>query len=363
MILQIWMSSSDLAFVFPLCAQARRNGMSIYLRGDVWYYLFYVNGRRYRGSTKTKNKKQAERVEAKARVAAETGESLHPKRAPLIQDFAKQFLEWLDKTTLEQKTKNDYKNGRRLILQSALCGMRMDQITSDDVETTKFHESPHSRNCAIRTLRQMLGKARDWKLIHEVPRIKSIKVFPRDRIVTLEYERQLLGSCPRPLKDVLTIMLDSGLRNGEVIRMRLEHINWESAFYFNPKGKTRKARRLVPLSERVIAILRNIQREQSGQREGWIFPSKKSASGHIGLSGIEHTFRKSARKLGIPDALKLYCARHTFGTVAMAETRNPGLVREVMGHESLDTTMGYLHPETSQIKVVIDRLNQQKYLM
>jgi len=160
------------------------------------------------------------------------------------------------------------------------------------------------------------------------------------RIVTVEDERQLLGSCPRPLKDVLTIMLDSGLRNGEVIRMRFEYINWESAFYFNPKGKTRKARRLVPLSERVIAILRNIQREQSGQREGWIFPSKKSASGHIGLSGIEHTFRKSARKLGIPDALKLYCARHTFGTVAMAETRNPGLVREVMGHESLDTTMG-----------------------
>jgi hypothetical protein len=47
----------------------------------------------------------------------------------------------------------------------------------------------------------------------------------------------------------------------------------------------------------------------------------------------------------------------------MADTRNPGLVKEVMGHESLDTTMGYLHPETSQIKVVIDRLNHQKYLM
>jgi integrase len=209
----------------------------------------------------------------------------------------------------------------------------------------------------------MLGKARDWKLIREVPRIKAVKVFPRDRMVTVEDERQLLASCPRPLKDVLTVMLDSGLRNGEVIRMRLEQINWESASYFNPKGKTRKARRLVPLSERVIALLRNIQREQSGQREGWVFPSKKSRSGYIGLSGIEHMFRTIARKLVIPDALKLYCARHTFGTVAMAETRNPGLVQEVMGHESLNTTMGYLHPETSQIKVVIDRLNQQKCLM
>jgi integrase len=208
----------------------------------------------------------------------------------------------------------------------------------------------------------MLGKARDWKLIREVPRIKSLKIFPRDRMVTLDDERQLLASCPRPLKDVLIIMLDSGLRNGEVMKNALGAHQLGERVLFNPKGKTRKARRLVPLSERVIALLWNIQLEQSGQTEGWVFPSKKSTSGHIGLSGIEHAFRKLARKLGIPDALKLYCARHTFGTVAMAETRNPGLVKEVMGHESLDTTMGYLHPETSQIKVVIDRLNQQKHV-
>ena len=145
--------------------------------------------------------------------------------------------------------------------------------------------------------------------------------------------------------------------------MRFEYINWMNAFYFNPRGKTRKARRPVPLSERVIALLNDRHQKQHRRDEGWLFPSKRSRSGHVELSGIEHMFRKIARKLEIPDSLKLYCARHTFGTVAMAETRNPGLVKEVMGHESLDTTMGYLHPETSQIKAVIDRLNQQKYVM
>ena len=158
-------------------------------------------------------------------------------------------------------------------------------------------------------------------------------------------------------------MLDSGLRNGEVIRMRWETINWEGAFYFNPRGKTRKARRPVPLSERVIALLRTIQLEQLDTRESWVFPSKKSRLGYIGLSGLEQAFRNVARRLEIPDALKLYCARHTFGTVAMAETRNPGPVKEVMGHESLTTTMGYLHPDTDQIKIVIDRLNQEKNVM
>jgi integrase len=211
-------------------------------------------------------------------------------------------------------------------------------------------------------MRRMLGKARDWKFIREVPRVKSVKVDARSRLVTDADERALLPACPRPLRDVLTIMLDSGMRNGEVVRMRLEHISWEGAFYFNLKGKSRKARRVVPLSERVIVILRTIQQEQEGGIEGWVFPSEKSRSGHIELSGIEHMFRKIARTLGIPDVLKLYCARHTFGTVAMAETRNPGLVKDVMGHESLSTTMIYLHPETGQIKNVIDRRNQQKDL-
>lgn len=346
--------------------------MSIYLRGEVWYYLFYIHGRRYRGSTKTNNETEALRVEARKRVAAEQGESLRPKRVPLVREFVKPFEDWLDKTTLAANTKSDYKNGRRLILKTPLAGMRMDLVTADDVETMNFHESPHSRNCAIRTLRRMLGKARDWKLLREVPRIKTAKVYPRDRMISLEDERRLLGAAKRPLDQVLTIMLDSGMRNGEVTRMRWENVDWDGAFYFNPKGKTRKARRHVPLSERVIGLLRTIEQAQSREqsalresresqpREGWVFPSKHAPSGHIELSGLEHQFRTLARALGIPDELKLYCARHTFGTVAMAETRDPGLVREVMGHESLATTMGYLHPETAVIKAVIDRRNQQK---
>ena len=158
-----------------------------------------------------------------------------------MREFAKQFIEWLDKTTLADNTKADYKNGRRLILKTPLSGMRMDQIAADDVETTTFHESPHRRNCAIRTLRRMLGKARDWKVLREVPRIKTVKVFPRDRMVTAEDEKRLLAACKQPLKDVPTIMLDSGLRNGEVIRMRWETINWEGAFYFNPQGQDAKS--------------------------------------------------------------------------------------------------------------------------
>jgi integrase len=214
----------------------------------------------------------------------------------------------------------------------------------------------------------MLGKARDRQLIRDVPRVKRLKVPGRERMVTEADEQQILSVCPRPLRDVLIIMLDTGMRNGEVVRMQWEHVDCEAASYFNPGGKTPRARRQVPLSERVLEVLKAIHQEQDQERKqkpkrsssGWVFPSKVAPSGHIELSGLEHRFRKIARELGIADELKIYCARHTFGTVAMAETGDPGLVRVVMGHESLATTMKYLHPETANIKAVIDRRNQKK---
>lgn len=79
--------------------------MALFQRGEVWYYLFYVNGKRYRGSTKTKNLKQATRIYAHARVRAESGESLKPQRAPVIQAFAPRFLEWWTKRCLRPTQK------------------------------------------------------------------------------------------------------------------------------------------------------------------------------------------------------------------------------------------------------------------
>ena len=34
------------------------------------------------------------------------------------------------------------------------------------------------------------GAPRDWKVIREVPRIKTVKVFPRDRMVIVEDEKR-----------------------------------------------------------------------------------------------------------------------------------------------------------------------------
>ncbi len=63
----------------------------------------------------------------------------------------------------------------RLLKTTSISGMRLDQITRDVAEVLKFSGSSSNANCALRTLRRMLHKAEEWKLIRNAPKLKLMK--------------------------------------------------------------------------------------------------------------------------------------------------------------------------------------------
>jgi len=52
---------------------------------------------------------------------------------------------------------------------------KLDAITADMVEALRFEGSPANGNNALRTLRRMLHKAREWKILRDVPRFRLFK--------------------------------------------------------------------------------------------------------------------------------------------------------------------------------------------
>lgn len=163
-------------------------------------------------------------------------------------------------------------------------------------------------------------------------------------------EAKLLAFARQPLKDVLLLVLDAGMRPGEVFRMRSEHIQWEMRSILVPYGKTRNARRFVPMTNRVTAALAARCKEQ---KEGWVFPSKRKAgSGH--LTTVARAFRALRRKLGLNSKLVLYSGRHTFGTRVLAATGNLAAVMKAMGHSSAQTAMIYQHPSLDLIRQAVE---------
>lgn len=223
-----------------------------------------------------------------------------------------------------------------------------------DTDSLGLEGSPSYVNQARRTLRRLLGKAVEWKVIATTPRIGLLKELGREQTIDLDTEAKLLSVGKQPMKDVLIIIQDTGMRPDEVFRIRVENINWNRRLIFNPHGKTRASRRHVPISQRVLELLSLRSR---GRQEGWLFPSPRAAAGH--LTTVAKQFREARRQAGLPESLALYCARHTFGTAVYEATGNLAMVMKVMGHTDARTAMQYQHPQLDPIRDAIDERNSR----
>jgi integrase len=248
--------------------------------------------------------------------------------------------------------------------------MKLDHITTDHASIIEGSSAANTNN-ALRTLRRMLKKAQEWQLLSAVPIVKLVEELGREELIEQWMEQRLLTvtASPRltpkgrksrvgwePFRTVLLIMLDSGLRPGEIFRMRWENIHWDKGLIFNPRGKSRKSRRYVPLTERVTAALLT---RKEGVNEGWVFPSKKARSGHITDREVSKQWLEAKRLAGVPESVVLYCAHHRFSTDAMEGTGNVMAVMDAMGHQSVNTTRIYSHSNVRQIREAIERRNQQ----
>jgi len=170
----------------------------------------------------------------------------------------------------------------------------------------------------------------------------------RSKLAESRLSLKVLPFCKQPLRDVLMIMRDSGMRNQkEVFTMRWEHVDWANNRYFVYDSKSPKGRRFVPVSPRVrLALLARY----SEQKEGWVFPSKRARCGH--LTTMAKQFEKARKDAGLPKDLVLYCARHGFGTEMYRATKNLFAVMNVMGHTAVSTTMKYQHQNIDEVAAV-----------
>ena len=297
------------------------------------------------------------------------------QKIPTLAEFTKCFFEWLDSLPTDrppkQGTRRYYHVGWKLLERTTIAGRRLDHIERHHVAALAVGSSPANTNNALRTLRRMLKQAQEWRLIHTVPKIQLVEEQGREMTLEPWMEAKLLAVTQiartpdkkhspksanygwQPLRDILLIMLDTGMRPAEVFRMEWEHVHWDRGSIFVPRSKSRKSKRYVPLSDRVRAAL--LLRMTEGNR-GLVFPSPRSRSGHI--ETVQKQFDRAKKLAGLPDAVVLYCARHRFSTDAMDGTGNLMAVMDVMGHSKLDVTRLYQHPGLKQIGMAINKRNE-----
>lgn len=281
------------------------------------------------------------------------------RKAPVLEVFAIEFIEWVKATqTLKHHARRYYTNGWGWLKDTLVAKMPMDKISNHNLETIQFPGEPEnhsSANCSIRTLRKMYTKAKEMKKFYgERPQFKLREEVGRSIQMSPEQAEQIdahwePGEESQNSRDLFRTICSSGFRPDECFRTRWEYVIWERAVYCNSKGKTPAARREVPLNLPpfdCVQVLRDRWKRMGCPKDGWIFPSPKSTSGH--MVTIHKPFTKARNRAGLPQEMVLYTARHGACT-RVAEVTTLKAVMQLMGHADIKTALKYQHPDSKGI--------------
>ena len=150
-------------------------------------------------------------------------------------------------------------------------------------------------------------------------------------------------------------MIELGLRNCEVVELRLQDIDWEAGTVRVPVMKAGVAR-IVPLPAAVGDVLRRyIQRFRGGSQSDRVFLGHaKRAGTPVSTHCVRMAMRRAYRRCGFPGAYGgTHVLRRTFATRLHAQGADLREIGDLLGHQNPGTTSLYTDVTVSDMRVLV----------
>jgi len=166
-------------------------------------------------------------------------------------------------------------------------GRSIDEITPAMIEEYKSRSAaqkgnrtgrrlrPATVNRELACLKAMFNHALKQRhgFVNPVSEVQFLdEANEQTRVLSFDEQRKYLAAASPNVKDVATLILETGMRPEEVYRMRGENVELTLGYVFVPFGKTKAARRRIPLPEGALAVLR---RRTKVNGTGYLSPPPK----------------------------------------------------------------------------------------
>lgn len=330
--------------------------MALFKRGKVWWISIYHNGKRYRFSTKTNNKKKAEEINAKvltrlnnpttSKIKTQPQHELHELSESDItykEYYENHYLPWCRKRQAYYESMKKYFLN---VLPEWFKNLRLNHLNLKEVELLQsfFLEKNYkvaTCNRYLKIFKASMTKAYEWNLISEwrlkeIRKVKSLKgETKRLRYLSKEEIQNLLSNCDRHLYPIVFTALHTGMRKGEILSLKWSQVDMKNGLILVDKTKNFD-RREIPMNESLKKLFRQLYRRLDTD---YIFVNPDTGKRYYDL---KKSFTTACRKAGIRD-FHFHDLRHTFASHLVMSGADLKTVQELLGHKSLSMTLRYAH--------------------
>ncbi|NQX78619.1 site-specific tyrosine recombinase/integron integrase [Gilvibacter sp.] len=224
------------------------------------------------------------------------------------------------------------------------------------------------RNYAISTHRQLISAIKHFGTLFlesEIDTSQLKRPFKSKYLPTVLSEEEVIDLLrfTRNLKHrvILALLYSSGLRIGELMNLKLQHIDLDRRQLYVKNSKGRKDR-VVILAESFIPLLLNYLTSYS-PKDYFIEGANGKA---YAASSVRKFLKRSCQRAGIKKRVTPHTLRHSYATHLIEKGVGLRYVQELLGHAKPETTMIYTHVAKkdllairSPLDTALERLSKQ----
>ena len=332
--------------------------MAVYKRGAVYHYEFEYRGHRFRGSTGCTSERESRSFERQRRQEAE-------KEAERRQALGRAPLSWgLAATRYWQEAGQHHRRTEGVLWSLAWLSRELgDGTRLSDINggvgarlIAKRRGEGVSNATVNRTvseaLRRVLNRAKLWG--EHLPPIewrKHMLPEPRERVRELraEEEAALFASLRPDYHPIVRFALLTGCRLAECVGLTWADVDWGGrVIWISGKGGKRAS---IPMPPTVRGLLWPLQGQhptadftyaaEKGSRD-----VRKGSRQPVTYEGLKTHWRRAKASAGVAD-YRFHDNRHTAATRVLRASGNLHIVKRMLRHEDIATTVKYAHASTT----------------
>jgi site-specific recombinase XerD len=187
---------------------------------------------------------------------------------------------------------------------------------------------------------QLLGRPRET---YDLPRAKKPKQLP-----TVFSEREVIAIIKATgnmkHQTILCLAYAAGLRISELVNMKIRDVD-SDRMVINIRQSKGRQDRIVMLSDRLLLMLRAYFVEYKPRH--WLFEGQKGEQ--YSTRSISKVMQECKKRANVYKKGGIHAFRHSFATHLLESGTDIMFIKELLGHQSLQTTMTYIHVSNRNI--------------